>query len=142
MVRYADTCVLLSLFFRDSGTPAALSWLAARGNDQIATSHWALTEFVSAAGIMARRGGLSAELHREGIARFRRFSAARLTLERPEAADFERAAIWLENFPSDLRAGDALHLAVCARLGTILCTADDALAGAASVLGLQVERPQ
>lgn len=79
MVRYVDTCGLLSLFFRDSGTQAALSWLEARGNDPIATSHWALTEFVSAAGIMARRGELSAELHREGIARLRRFCAARLT---------------------------------------------------------------
>jgi predicted nucleic acid-binding protein len=139
MVRYVDTCVLLSLFFRDSGTRAALSWLEARGNDPIATSHWALTEFVSAAGIMARRGELSAELHREGIARLRRFCAARLTLETPEAADFERAAIWLENFPSGLRAGDALHLAVCARLGTVLCTADGVLAEAAAVLGLPVD---
>lgn len=140
MVRYVDTCVLLSLFFRDSGTAAALAWLEARGSDRVTTSHWSLTEFVSAAGIMARRGELSTELHREGIARCRRFCAARLTLETPEAADFERAGIWLENFPSGLRAGDALHLAVCARLGTSLCTADAVMADAAAVLGLPVER--
>lgn len=140
MGRYADTCVLLSLFFRDSGTPAALAWLGARGNERITASHWSLTEFISAAGIMARRGDLSAELHREGIARFRRFCAARLTLETPEAADFDRAGIWLENFPSGLRAGDALHLAVCARLGTILCTANGVLADAAAMLGMPVER--
>lgn len=140
MIRYVDTCVLLSLFFRDSGTPAALTWLEARGSERITTSHWSLTEFISAAGIMARRGDLTTELHREGIARFRRFGAARVTLETPEAADFDRAGIWLENFPSGLRAGDALHLAVCARLGTILCTADGVLADAAAVLGMPVER--
>lgn len=73
MVRYADTCVLLSLFFRDSGSTAALQCLNARGSDRIATSHWTLAEFMSAAGIMARRGDISSELHREGIARFQRF---------------------------------------------------------------------
>lgn len=140
MIPYADTCVLLSLFFRDSGTAAALAWLEACGARPITTSHWALAEFIGAAGIMARRGELSPELHREGIARFRRFSAKRLTLEAPAAPDFERAAIWLENYPSGLRAADAVHLAICARLGTILSTTDECLAAAGERLGLPVDR--
>jgi predicted nucleic acid-binding protein len=140
MIPYVDTCILLSLFFRDSGTEAALSWLERCAAGRIVASHWALTEFVGAAGILARRGELTPELHREGIARFRRFCTERLTLEAPLASDFERAAIWLENFPSGVRAADALHLAIGARLGTVLCTADERLAAASERLGLPVAK--
>lgn len=140
MVRYADTCLLLSLVFRDAGTPAALAWLESAGADPLLISHWTLTEFASAAGIMARRGDLPPQLHREGLERFRRFVAARLRTEPPAVADFERASIWLENYRSGLRAGDALHLAICARTAATLCTADRILADAAAGLGLAVMR--
>ena len=140
MLRYADTCVLLSLFFRDSGTPGALEWLREAGTEPIVVSHWALAEFASAAGTMARRGDLSPELHREGLARFRRFVAQRLTTEPPVVADFDRASVWMEDFRSGLRAGDALHLAICVRPGATLCTADDTLAGAAERYGLPVTK--
>ena len=33
-MRYADTCLLLSLHLPDPGTPAALAWLEAAGRDQ------------------------------------------------------------------------------------------------------------
>jgi uncharacterized protein len=104
-MRYADTCLLLSLIYRDSGSEAALAWLEHAGTGEILISHWSLTEFVSAAGIMARRGDIDARLHREGIAHCRRFVAARLQVEPPNAADFERAAVWLEDYASGLRAG-------------------------------------
>jgi len=48
-MRYADTCLLVSLFFRDAGTDAALAWLHAAGVEPIMASHWSLTEFSSAA---------------------------------------------------------------------------------------------
>jgi predicted nucleic acid-binding protein len=140
MVRYADTCLLLSLIFRDAGTAPALAWLESAGADPIMVSHWTITEFASAAGIMARRGDLSPHLHREGLERFRRFVTLRLRIEAPAAADFERASIWIENYRSGLRAGDALHLAICARTATMLCTADHTLADAANGLGLAVMR--
>ena len=82
MVRYADTCLLLSLFFRDSGTDAALDWLERAGTEPIAISHWTHTEFASAAGIMTRRGDLSPALHAEGLARFDAFATARLITDR------------------------------------------------------------
>lgn len=138
MLRYADTCLLLSLFFRDSGTEAALAWLQRAAAEPVLVSHWSLTEFASAAGILARRGELSVELHREGLARFRRFVAARLTTILPLAADFDRACAWMDDFRPNLRAGDALHLAICTRQGATLCTADQVLAQAASRHGVAV----
>lgn len=131
MALYADTCVLLSLFFRDSGTHAALRWLDAANSDTIVVSGWTLTEFASSSGILARRGDISADLHRVANERFEQFVAARLAVECVSPADHERARNWLLDFRSGLRAGDALHLAVCARLGAQLCSADDALIRAA-----------
>lgn len=139
-MRYADTCLLVSLFIRDSGTEAALGWLKAAGADPVLASHWSLTEFSSAAALLARKGRIPPELQRKALAKFHRFAKARLALEAPHASDFERAAKMLESYDSGLRAGDALHLAICARLGAVLCTADVRMADAASAIGLRVER--
>ena len=38
-MRYADTCLLVSVFFRDAGTDAALAWLHAAGVEPIMASH-------------------------------------------------------------------------------------------------------
>lgn len=138
-MRYADTCLLLSLIYRDPGSEAALAWLGQVGTGEILISCWTLTEFVSAAGIMARRGDIDARLHREGLAHWRRFVAARLQVETPIAADFERAAVWLEDHASGLRAGDALHLSIAARVGAVLGSADKTLLAAAKDLGMTIE---
>ena len=140
MALYADTCILLPLFFRDASTEAALAWLEETGSETILISPWTRTEFASAAGIMARRGEISADLHREGLERFDRLISARIAVEPINSADFERARNWIADFRSRLRAGDALHLAVCARLNARLCTADTALARAASQAGVAVQR--
>ena len=78
MALYADTCILLPLFFRDASTEAALAWLEEAGNETILISPWTRTEFASAAGIMALRGDVSVELHQQGLARFDRLADARL----------------------------------------------------------------
>jgi predicted nucleic acid-binding protein len=139
-MRYADTCLLVSLFFRDTGTDAALAWLHAAGAEPIMASHWSLTEFSGAAGLRARAGQIALKLHREALTKFRCFAAARLTLTPPEPADFERAAALLDHFKTGLRAGDALHLAICTREGAIFCTADKMLVEAAMPLGVKVEK--
>ncbi len=138
MIRYADTCILLSLHFRDAGTQAALAWLEAAGAQTIVITPWTRTEFASAAGIMAHRGDISAELHREGLTRFDRLVCSRLAVEDVTTADFDRARAWIANFHSGLRAGDGLHLAVCTRMNAQLCTADETLAKAACAVGLSV----
>lgn len=139
-MRYADTCLLISLHVRDAGSDAALAWLHARGAETVLASQWGVVEFASALGILARRGAIDAGRHAAALERFRRFAAERLTFEPPLARDFERAAAWLERFESGLRAGDALHLAVCERRGAMLSTADDTLHAAAVALGVSAER--
>lgn len=140
MALYADTCILLPLFFRDPSTEAALAWLEQAGKETIQISPWTRAEFASAAGIMARRGDISAQLHEEGLERFDRLVSTRLALEAVDTTDFERARNWIADYRSGLRAGDALHLAVCARLNARLCTADEALARAATEVEVAVQR--
>jgi len=50
---------------------------------------------------------------------------------------FHTAARFADQYALDLRAGDALHLAICAELGATLCTLDRRLAEAASALGVK-----
>ena len=138
-MRYADTCLLVSLFFRDTGTDAALAWLSAAGAAPIMASHWSLTEFSGAAGLRARAGQIAPKLHREALVKFRRFAAGNLTLTPPEPTDFERAAAMLDHYATGLRSGDALHLAICVRQRAVFCTADNILAEAAIALGVKTE---
>lgn len=53
---------------------------------------------------------------------FRRFSTLRLDVVNVESADFDVAAEMSDHSGVALRAGDALHLAVCRRAGTRLAT--------------------
>jgi uncharacterized protein len=136
---YADTCLLVSLFLRDSGTEAALAWLNESASQRIMASHWSLTEFSSAASTLARQKSITPKLHAESMRRFRGFAAQRLTLEPPLPADFERASAMVEHCATGLRAGGAVHLALCARLNATLCTADKVMAKAAKSLSINVQ---
>ncbi|ENO74907.1 MULTISPECIES: type II toxin-antitoxin system VapC family toxin [unclassified Thauera] len=98
------------------------------------------TKFASAAGIMARRGDVSTDLHRKGLERFDKLVSARLAVEAVDTADFDCARGWIADYRSGLRAGDALHLAVCMRLSATLCTADATLARGADKVGVAVQR--
>ena len=139
-MQYADTCLLVSLFLRDSGTDAALTWLDESSNQPIMASHWSLTEFSSAAAMRVRKGDISARLHKEVLTRFRRFAQARLTLEPLQPGDFERAAAMTDIYASGLRAADALHLALCVRLSSTLCSADRIMIIAAEACGVSARR--
>lgn len=140
MVRYLDTCILMSLFFHDPGTQAALAWIEEVGTEPLVITSWTRVEFGSAAGIMARRGDISADLQTQGLARCERFITARLAIETVTTTDFDRARSWVADYSSGLRAGDALHLASCMRLGASLCTADMTLAATADRFGIAVRR--
>jgi predicted nucleic acid-binding protein len=136
---YADTCLLVSVFLRDAGTEAALAWLDKAAGKPIMASHWSLTEFSSAAASLARQKLITAKLHAEVSRRFRGFAEQRLTLEPPLPTDFERASSMVEHYATGLRAGDAVHLALCTRMNATLCTADKIMAKAAKTLSINVQ---
>ena len=71
------------------------------------------------------------------LATFARLSADSLAVLPISASQFRTAARFADQFALGLRAGDALHLAVCADHGVTLCTLDRRLGAAGPALGVQ-----
>ena len=78
-------------------------------------------------------------LHRaEVLTTFARLSADSLTVLPISASQFRTAARFADQYALGQRAGDALHLAICADHGATLCTLDPRLGTAGPALGVQM----
>ena len=66
MALYADTCILLPLFFRDANTDAALAWLEASGSETILIS----PDPLPASKMQLRWQGQSGDWHVSGYGGF------------------------------------------------------------------------
>jgi len=133
---YLDTSLIVAALVREPGTEAAKACLAAAGKDFLLASRWVVTEFSSALALKVRTGTLTAAEQSAALEMFRRFSAARLRLIDVEARDFAAATSLCDQAVASLRAGAALHLAICKRTGARLATFDHGMAAAAQWHGL------
>ena len=137
---YLDTAVVLTLFVGESTSATVQDWLARRSK-KLACSDWGLTECASALGIKCRRGELDAEAAARTFAAinaFTRESCVRIAC----AAHHQVAAqTLLGRFELNLRAGDALHLAICRDAGTTLVTYDRLLLAGAASLDIEARNP-
>ena len=130
--------MLVSLFHGDSGYPAAAAWLASATSQTLWISHWVLLEFANATALRLRRAELPASKAVELNQMFEAFRQERLALLEPRGQDFLLAREWIQrDSASGLRAADALHLALAQRQGLRLVSADQAMARAAALLGLE-----
>lgn len=136
MRRYLDTSLLVAALVRETGTEAAKAFLSAARDDALLVSRWALTEFSSALALKVRSGTLAEAERGEVLAMFRRFTVARLAAVEIEPPDFDSAARFCDEPGATVRAGDALHLAACKRMGARLVTFDAGMAAAAGRYGL------
>jgi predicted nucleic acid-binding protein len=102
-------------------------------------SPWTITEFSSALALKERVRSISNQERRAALTMFDKFRSLRLELVPLEAVDFEAAARLCDASAAPLRAGDALHLAVCRRVRGSLVTMDQGLAAAGQEAGLAVE---
>ena len=139
MEPYLDTSLLVALLIRESGTRQAQSYLSAAQDRAWLISPWTVTEFSSALALKERVGTISRQERRAALGEFGRFCQLRLELVPLETADFETAARLCDFSAAPLRAGDALHLAVCRRARGSLATMDRGLATAGQEAGLAVE---
>ena len=77
-------------------------------------------------------------MHRpDALAMLTRLSAESFTILLVSGLQFRTAARFADQHMLGLRAGDALHLAVCADYGATLCTLDRRLSKAAPSLGIR-----
>jgi predicted nucleic acid-binding protein len=138
---YIDTSVFVSALTREADTVRSQDWLARQDVRNLAISDWTETEFASALSIKLRAGHLSPEHRAASLASFSQLAAESLRVLPVTRTDFRLAARYADRSELNLRAGDALHLAICVNHGANLCTLDRRMAEAASRLALTSVSP-
>jgi predicted nucleic acid-binding protein len=132
---YLDTSLIVSFISNETSTPIVQRWLQHQFNE-LAISHWTITELSSAMSIKLRRGEITANLRDEALGKFDEFRVVNLTLLPVKSAHFGAAASFADRYDLGVRANDALHLAIAADRGATVCTLDRRLAAAGPALGV------
>jgi uncharacterized protein len=121
----------------EAETGRVQAWLADKPADETAISDWVTTEFSSALSIKLRSGQIEAVHRADALAMFTRLSADSFIVLPFSGLQFRTAARFADQYALGLRAGDALHLAICADHGATLCTLDHRLSEAGPALGVK-----
>jgi hypothetical protein len=137
LILYLDTSLLVTGLTLEQNTRAVQIWMADRASDAFAISDWVIAEFSSALSVKLRVGDITPQHRAEALAQFGRLIDRNFTTLPVSAAHFRNAARFADNYAVALRAGDALHLAICAAHGITLCTRDRPLARAGEKLGVK-----
>jgi predicted nucleic acid-binding protein len=121
----------------EAETGRVQAWLAEQAADGIAISDWVTTEFSSALSVKLRSGQIEPVHRADALAMFTRLSADSFAVLPVSGLQFRTAARFADQYALGLRAGDALHLAICADHGATLCTLDRRLSEAGPELGVK-----
>ena len=133
---YLDTSLLVAALTREIKTAIVLAWLDDQEPAELAISEWVATEFSAALSIKLRTGQIEANGRASALARFAGLCRDSLAILPITDIHFRTAARFADQHGLGLRAGDALHLAICADHGATLYTLDRGLSEAGSVLGM------
>jgi uncharacterized protein len=134
---YPDTSLLVSAFTNESETRRMQQWLEEQSPDELSISDWVLTEFSSALSIKLRTGQLDEGERAASLAMLIRVAAESFNVVPVSREQFRLAARFADHYALGLRAGDALHAAICADYGAVLCTLDRRLSEAGGALGVR-----
>ncbi len=136
-----DTSVLVAALGNERHTETAQNWLAAQPPSDLLISDWVITEFSSALALKLRTGQIQVQHRAECLAVFAQLVERSLTVVPVSSPNFRAAARFADQQHTGLRAGDALHLAICAEHGSRMVTLDQTLAAAATSLGIPSAQP-
>jgi uncharacterized protein len=133
---YLDTSVLVSVLTNEPRSAAVEAWLLGHQSENLSISDWVVTEVSSALSIKIRTGALDAVQRAAVLAQFTQLVANTFVTLPVGALAFRTAARFCDQSALNLRAGDALHLAICADHGATICTLDQRLGQAAPQVGV------
>ena len=138
-MHYLDTSFIVSALTPDEiASKASRLWLREHSEVGLMISHWVLTEVSSALSLKVRTGQLSLDQRTDVHKEWRVFWESSLSLLDIIQEDFLTAASFAERHALNLRAGDALHLAIARRTGCTLMTLDRRMADAAREVGVMI----
>ena len=133
---YLDTSLLVAALTSEIKTTIVLAWLDDQEPAELAISEWVTTEFSAALSIKLRSGQIEAKDRAGALARFAGLCRESLAVLAISDIHFRTAARFADQHGLGLRAGDALHLAICADHGATRSTLDRRQSEAGSVLGM------
>jgi uncharacterized protein len=135
---YLDASVLVALLTNDPLTPRADAFMRAN-TPTLIVSDFAAAEFASAMARRVRAGGITRDEARLAFSTFDAWAARVTRRAQTKAADVSAAEAFLRRLDLNLRAPDALNIAIVQRIGAVLVSFDEKMAASARALGTPTE---
>ncbi|MEK7435519.1 MAG: type II toxin-antitoxin system VapC family toxin [Pseudomonadota bacterium] len=136
---YFDTSFLAPLILEEASSARVEAYIKRLPRTDLCVSHWVRVELASLLAREVRIGGL---VEREALAaanQFEKMLADSYWIISPQAADYDLARQFILHFPTALRAGDAMHLALAKNhAATSVLTLDKGMLKAGKLLRLPV----
>lgn len=139
-MKYLDASVLVPLVYLEDATDLIYRYVGDRC--EWIVSDFATGEVASAVGRLVRSRSVTSLVGEEALVRFDNWREARASTVEVVPSDVGRATRFLHRFDLGLRLPDAIHLAICRRLGLTLVSFDRRLLNAASALVIPTEVPE
>ena len=137
MIAYLDASVLVPLVVVDAHNERALAVIR-RHNPTLIVSDFAAAEFASAIARRVRSNDLTRSDAQSAFTTFDSWSSHVTRPVQTASADLSVAAGWIRWLDLNLRAPDAINIAIARRIGAEPFTFDLKMAEAAAALGVSV----
>ncbi|MCR4304250.1 MAG: type II toxin-antitoxin system VapC family toxin [Gallionella sp.] len=138
---YLDTSFVAPLFRDEPSSRKVADFVSRQAAGGLVISKWTSVEFASMVSRGVRMGGLSTDAGRSLIEVFDTTIAASFVVLVPNSYDFDLAQEYVTHFATQLRAPDALHLAVSHNNGVeFVATLDEGMLAAAKKLKIPARR--